>query len=104
MLVMRPIRRTSPWAMKPVATARTMDHAQMTSTRESMAGFSRGTRDGATSLVIVRLLPATAAAGFGPVVVLEEHRCRSWLGAECVDEGGEGVGKTFSIRRGAGFA
>src|SRR5690349_10763058 len=96
MLVMMPIRWTKPWAMKPVARARAIDQAQMTTTRASMAAFSSGTRV-CDSLVIVRPLPAPAAAGARPVVVFEEHRGRSGFGPECVDEGGEGIGEAFAL-------
>src|SRR5205085_1241120 len=102
MLVMRPIRWTSPCAMKPVINARTTDQAQMTTTRASMAAFSMGTRE-AASLAIGRFLSAAAASGARPLVVLEEHRCRSGLGAQCVDECGEGVGEAFALRGGEPF-
>src|SRR5437868_14192152 len=82
--------------------SRTTDQAQMTTTRASMAAFSMGTRE-AASLAIGRFLSAAAASGARPLVVLEEHRCRSGLGAQCVDECGAGVGEAFALRGGEPF-
>src|SRR5260370_204233 len=98
MLVMRPIRPTSAWAMNPVSSARTTDHAQMTTTRPSMATFSSGNRV-ALSLFIHPLLHSRAAAA-RPLVLLEQHRRRSRFGAQRVHECGEGVGEAFSLRGG----
>src|SRR5207244_10672653 len=95
---MRPIRPTSAWAMNPVRSARRMETAQMTTTRESMAAFSSGSRM-ALSLAIARIL-CTRAAATGPLLLLEQHRCRSRCGAERVDECGEGIGEALALRGG----
>src|SRR5262249_6276180 len=117
---MRPIRPTSPWAMNPVSRASTIAHAQMNTTRASMAARSTGIRKptsagpaaGATgspsavapcsrlkSLFIARLLHPRAAAS-RPLVLFEEHRRRSRFGTECIDQCGEGVGEALSLRGG----
>src|SRR5436309_1790671 len=95
---MRPIRPTSAWAMKPVRSARRMERAQMTTTRQSMPALSSGTRV-ALSIPISRLLRPRAAAA-RPLLLLEEHRCRSRFGAERVDECGEGIGEALALRGG----
>src|SRR5213593_4381075 len=98
MLVMRPISAMSACAMKPVSSARRTDQAQMTTLRASMADRSSGMR--VASLAIGRHLHTRAAIGAWPLVLLEEHGCRSRFGAQRVDECGEGVGEALPLRGG----
>src|SRR5437588_10812421 len=117
MLVTMPLSPTSPWAMKPVATARTTDQRHSRTTRLSMKARSIGTRgsvmSGATGIPSAVAAPSTLRSLRCRIlvrnrlqvalprrgIVFKQHRRGAVIAADVVDDFFEGIREISALGR-----